>query len=308
LINKIAKSRIIKTIYSVPSRKSMRIIKYVAILLLVGSINSCGLVKTIYNNAPEAVSWWLDDYFDFTQAQKSVLNPALHRLHDWHRTNQLPGYIAMLHDVQDLAVKQQISPTEACNSINSIKASFRELQLESIPIIVEIAPLLSDKQLQYFQTKLDKRAVKWKTEWMQESTEEQIEVRLEKIEDFAEKVYGNLNKSQHLMLKQSLTNSPIQPSITYTEILRRNEDAHKIVSALHNQSLSTENKSQLLKEGFERLHNSPNKTYQAYADQVNYRSCEIIADLHISTSAQQKQHAKDWLQNYIVQLSSLSLQ
>lgn len=290
------------------SRKSMRIIQYVAILLLAGSINSCGFVKTIYNNAPEVIGWWLNDYFDFTQSQKSVLNPALHRLHDWHRNNQLPSYIAILHDVQELAIKEQISPSEACDSINHIKASFRELQLESIPTIIEIAPLLSDKQLQYFQTKLDKRAMKWKKEWVQESAEEQIEVRLKKIEDFAEKVYGNLNKSQHNRLKQSLTNSPIQPEITYTEILRRNDDVYQIVSALHNQSLSTERKTQLVKDGFSRLQNSPNEVYQAYANKVNKRTCEMIADLHASTSDQQKQHAKDWLQNYIVQLSSLSLQ
>ena len=91
----------------------MRFIQCVLILLLAGLINSCGLVKTVYNNAPEALGWWLDGYFDFTQTQKSILNPALHRLHDWHRQNQLPSYILTLQDLQKMVIKEHISANEA---------------------------------------------------------------------------------------------------------------------------------------------------------------------------------------------------
>ncbi len=283
----------------------MRFIQCVLILLLAGLINSCGLVKTVYNNAPEALGWWLDGYFDFTQTQKSILNPALHRLHDWHRQNQLPSYILTLQDLQKMVIKEHISANEACEKMDGIRENFSELQLESIPIIIEIAPLLSDEQLQHFQAKLEKRALKWKSEWWQETPEEQLEVRLDKIESFAEKVYGTLSESQLAMLKQNLAISSIKPALAYAEILRRNEDVYQIVTALHNQSLSTENKSQLVKQGFERLKSSPNPAYQVYANQVKQRTCEIMAELHASTNAKQKQHAKDWLENYIVQFSGL---
>lgn len=283
----------------------MRFIQCVLILLLAGLINSCGLVKTVYNNAPEALGWWLDGYFDFTQTQKSILNPALHRLHDWHRQNQLPSYILTLQDLQKMVIKEHISASEACEKMDGIRENFSELQVESIPVIIEIAPLLSDEQLQHFQTKLEKRALKWKSEWWQETSEEQLEVRLDKIESFAEKVYGTLSESQLAMLKQSLAISSIKPALTYAEILRRNEDVYQIVTALHNQTLSAENKSQLVKEGFERLKHSPNSAYQVYANQVKQRTCEIMAELHASTNTKQKQHAKDWLENYIVQFSSL---
>ncbi len=284
----------------------MRIIQYVLILLLAGSINSCGFVKTVYNNAPEVISWWLDDYFDFTQSQQSVLKPALHNLHYWHRQNQLPTYVSILKDLQNDVVKDQISSIEACGEIDDIQGSIRKLQLEFIPVIIEIVPLLSEKQLQYFQTTLEKRTFKWKSEWVQDTAEEQLNVRLAKIEDFAEKVYGSLNNSQLIMLKQNLATTPIKPMISYAETLRRNEDVYQIVASLQKKSLSPESKSQLVKEGFERLQNSPNQMYQTYANQIKQRTCEIIADLHASTDAKQKQHAKDWLENYIIQLSSLS--
>jgi len=285
----------------------MRFIQTVLILLLACSINSCGLVKTAYNNAPEALSWWLDDYFDFTAAQKAVLKPALHRVHDWHRENQLPSYIKSLQDLQITVAKEQFSPNEACEKIDQFKDNFTQLQSQFIPTIIEIAPLLTNKQLQYFAKKLDKRALKWKSEWWQETTEEQLSVRLEKTEDLAEKIYGNLTDAQRALLKQHLAKTPADPALSYAEILRRNQDVEQIVTALHSQSLSQESKSQLVKDGFERLQNSPNPAYEAYSNQMKQRTCVIIADLHASTNSKQKQHANDWLQDYIVQFSSLSV-
>jgi uncharacterized protein DUF6279 len=285
----------------------MRFIQTVFILLLACSINSCGLVKTAYNNAPAALSWWLDDYFDFTAAQKTVLNPALHRVHDWHRQNQLPSYINTLQDLQTLVAKDQFSPNEACEKIDQFKDNFHQLQSEFIPTIIEIAPLLTDKQLQYFHRKLEKRALKWKSEWWQETPEEQLSVRLEKTEDLAEKIYGDLTDAQRVLLKQNLAKTPADPALSYAEILRRNKDVEQIVTSLHSQSLSQEGKSQLVKDGFERLQNSPNPAYEAYSNLMKKRTCEIIADLHASTSNKQKLHANDWLEGYIVQFSSLSV-
>lgn len=288
----------------------MRFMQCTLIILCLVLITSCGFVKTAYNNAPTAVSWWLDDYFDFTRSQNALLTPALEELHAWHRQQQLPEYVALLQGLQLAVMQEQISAGDACATIDKIKTSFIEFQLESIPIVLAIAPSLSDKQLQYLQTKLEKRAHKWQEEWVQDSPSEQRAVRLEKIEDFAEKVYGSLDKSQRLLLQQDLASAPINPTLTYAEIVRRQEDVQQIITALKNESLSnkslsTERQYQRVKEGFERLQLSPNKRYAAYAAKVTQRSCEMIAHLHASTNAKQKQHASDFMEKYRRQLSEL---
>lgn len=285
----------------------MRLAKCLVIILICSLISSCSLVKTTYNNAPTLVIWWLDDYFNFTQTQNLTLKPALEKLHNWHRQTQLPVYISLLQDMQVSLANEQISANDACEKINAIKLSIHTVQLESIPIIIEMAPLLSDKQLKRFQQKLDKRSEKWKAEWWQKSKQEQLAVRLEKTEDFAQKVYGNLSDEQLKQLKQRLALSNINPEISYTEILRRNDDAFTILSALQNQSLSVEEKSQLVKAGFNRLQKSPNQIYQNYADELTKHTCETIANLHASSNEKQKLHAKNWLQDYIVQLTALQI-
>lgn len=262
------------------------------------------MVRTFYNNAPEVVGWWLDDYFDFTNSQKAVLEPALHRVHKWHRHHQLPEYIAMLQELKLAASKDKISTSEACRKIERIKMNLSTLQLEFIPAIIEIAPLLKEEQLIYFNQKLSKRADKWKAEWWQESIETQIDARFEKIEDFAETVYGDLNKSQRTLIREKLEERPTQPDIAYAEILRRSQDLSQTITALRETALSDSQKSDLIKKGFARLQYSPNEAYQQYAKQLTQSTCELIADLHAVTDKKQKQHAITWFGKFVTQLSN----
>jgi hypothetical protein len=283
----------------------MRTTQLIVIFLLAITIVSCSLVKTAYNNAPEAMHWWLDDYFDFTATQNKKLKPALHALHDWHRQTQLPLYVELLQNIQSDLSKETIEASAVCENMQTMQDMMQNIQLETTATVVEIAPLLSNQQLSYFQKKLEKRTLKWKSEWLQETREEQIEVRLEKTIDFAEKVYGNLNKSQKNMLKEKLLASNFKAETSYTEILRRNEDALQIVTLLKQENLGHEQKKTLVRQGFERLRNSPDPAYQSHANQVKQGSCEMIADLHATTDIKQKQHAKAWLGNFITVFKSL---
>jgi hypothetical protein len=283
----------------------MHLKKYLLAALFLCLIAGCSLVKTGYNNSPTLVIWWLDDYFSFTQTQNLALKTSLQNLHNWHRQNQLPSYLTQLQDIQSSVANQQVSEKEACKKLDLIRTSIRTLQVESIPIIIETAPTLSDKQMQRFEQKLAERAEKWKDEWWQDSKQKQLDARLEKTEDFAEKMYGGLSDAQLTLLKQRLEQAYFNPAISHKEILRRNNDAFNILTALQNPSLTIDEKTQLVKAGFGRLYNSPNQEYQRYADKLTNHTCETMASLHASTNAQQKLHAKNWLQDYINQITAL---
>jgi Spy/CpxP family protein refolding chaperone len=285
----------------------MPYLRVAVIFIFACLVNSCGLVNTAYNNAPELIGWWLDGYFEFTKSQKAQLKLALHDIHDWHRKQQLPEYVNILSELQSVVSKDNIKPSEACEKIEQIKSSVTTLQLAFVPAITTMAGTLSDRQLAYLSQKLSERADKWKSEWWQDTPEAQVKARLEKIEDYAEKVFGRLSKTQRARIKHQLENSDIQPSITYAEILRRNEDIVQIITAIRNPTLSQDDKYALVSAGFERLQLSPNLVYQAYAKQVNQRTCEIIADLQQSTDHTQKAHAVAWLGKYISQFSNLAL-
>jgi Family of unknown function (DUF6279) len=283
----------------------MRLAKCLIIVFISSLILSCSLVKTSYNNAPALTIFWLDDYFSFTQSQQAALKPSLQKLHQWHRKTQLSEYASLLQNTQSSMANPQFSADEVCEKIKQIKTSIYTLQVESIPVIIELAPTLSDKQMQRFQNKLEERTKKWKAEWWQETTEDQLKVRYEKAEDFAEDVYGDLSDAQINQLKQSIAQSNTNPSITYKEILRRNEDSYQTLITLRDNKLSPQEKLQLAKAGFDRIQKSPDQTYQTYADNLAKYSCESMANLHASSNAKQKLHAKNWLESYIKQMVAL---
>ncbi|MGP1716077.1 MAG: DUF6279 family lipoprotein [Methylophilus sp.] len=281
----------------------MRIIKNIFILALAFSTLSCSLVKTAYNNAPALIAWRLNDYFNFSEAQKAKLKPALQELHAWHRKTELPRYVALLNEINN-DLSHEVNAQTACQRIESIKSNVQAIQTKFIPVIVDVADTLSDKQLQHFQQKLEKRNEEWKEEWWQETVEEQQEVRLEKSKDYAEKIYGDLNEKQITILKQSIAHHS-DPAIIYAEILRRDEDALNILKALRNPAASIEEKTQLVRAGFERMQHSPNLAYQAHIDKITQQTCETIANLHASTNAKQRLHAQQWIEDYKTQFTTL---
>lgn len=61
-------------------------LRCLSIVLLACSIIGCGLVKK-FNNSLEVFTWWLDDYFDFTNDQNTLLKVVLIRIHDSHRNH-----------------------------------------------------------------------------------------------------------------------------------------------------------------------------------------------------------------------------
>jgi hypothetical protein len=284
----------------------MRTIKHFFILALALSIISCSLVKTAYNNAPALIAWRLDDYFNFSDAQKAKLKPALQELHASHRKNELPRYVSFLNELKN-DLSHDVSAQTACQRIDSIKSNAQALQTQFTPIIVNLAESLSDKQLQHFQQRLEKRNAEWKEEWWQETTKEQQEVRLDKAKDYAEKIYGSLNEPQINILKQSIAKNNFDPALVYSEILRRDEDALNILKALRNTALSTEEKSQLVRAGFERMQNSPNLAYQAHIDNITQQTCETISSLHASIDAKQRLHAQQWVEDYKTQFTHLQI-
>lgn len=282
----------------------MRFTKFFLIIVVSCILLSCSLVKTAYNKAPELAIWWLDDYFSLSQAQNLALKPALQNLHNWHRKSQLPNYLILLQDVQTSLTSDQLSANTVCEKLDFVRINIQTLQMEAVPIIIEIAPSLSDKQLERFKQKLARRTEKWKNEWWQKTKPEQIETRLKKTTNLAQDMYGDLSESQINQLKHGVETAEINPEVSYKEIIRRNNDALDVLNKLQKTAnsaalLSQSEKYSLVKTSFERIQKSPDFNYQNFADALTKHTCETFSNLHNSTTTTQKLHAKNWLQGYI---------
>ena len=67
---------------------------------------------------------------------------------------QLPTYLKQLQNIQNALAFERISADGVCEQLTIAKQSLHVLQMEAVPIIIEIAPLLNEQQLLKFKQKL----------------------------------------------------------------------------------------------------------------------------------------------------------
>lgn len=274
----------------------------IAVLLLL--LSACNAVKLGYNNAQELTYWWLDGYLNFTDAQKPLVRSELAALHEWHRFNEIPAYIALLDDMQN-KVQQDITSDQVCEAAEKVRMRFRVLNLQLEPMLENIAPTLSREQLAHMEKRFERNNRKWHAEWLERSDQARESHRLKLAIKRAEMFYGRLNEAQREILRENIRHSAFDPQTSYAEKLRRQHDAIATLGRIVDGHLHQADVKLAIVAYFQRLENGNDDAYRKYANRMTTDACQGFARLHNSTSVAQRKHAADRLAGYIRDLEAL---
>lgn len=176
---------------------------YKKLLIILASIfllQSCGL-KFWYNRLDWVVTWQVDDYVELTDQQEEKLEALVREKLQWHRTTQLPRYIALISELeQDLG-------TEAINQkyeyyqdqfIDFYRTAADEVTSE----LVEQVADLDDSQVAELSRNLNNEASKRKKKFDESDPDERLEDVEDNIADGFKDWAGKLTKSQKSIIKQ----------------------------------------------------------------------------------------------------------
>lgn len=266
-------------------------------LLLALSLGGCSAVRTGYNNAPTLTYWWLDRYFDFTDAQSVRLRQDLAQVHAWHRAQELSQIDHFLQQLQHLA-KDSVSPNQLCTAYTQAQTRALAPLERLIPSIAAITTTLDEAQLLHMQAEFARRETKWRAEWMEGDAGARLERRLNRWMDWLESLYGPMDESQILALKEHLERSVFDPNRQYREIRRRHDDALQTLKTIRQGSLQTDQAQAALAGVLERSVRAPEPAHRRYAEQLRREACVAIADLHNQASAAQRKRLVESLQRY----------
>jgi hypothetical protein len=275
--------------------------RIIGALLLAG----CGTLQLGYNNAVTLSYWWLDSYVDFTEAQTAQARDALAALHAWHRRDELPAYSALLRQAQTLA-GSQVSAQQVCALVPPIDAALLRLGEQAASGISALIPSLRPEQLQHMAQQFDKHNRKWREEWLDLAPAELQAHRLKRAMERAETFYGRLEKHQWLLLQQGIRAAPYDARLSYRERLRRQQD---ILQILQEHSSGPARPAHLKAEVLaliERSLHSPDPAYRRQLEATTAASCRMIAALHNSASATQRQKLLETLRDYETDLLTLA--
>lgn len=282
-------------------------LRRVSLLALMLMLTACSAIKIAYNQAPELLYWYFDNYADFTGAQSPLVKADLHRLHAWHRQTQLPGYTLLLQDAQR-QVRGELSPSQACVIFADVRSKLLVVYGRAEPSVALVASSLDASQLLHMERRFAKGNAEYRDDFLDAPPETVRRQQLKKAVSRAEMLYGRLDDRQVEMVGRMIDESGFNAARSYAERLRRQRDALETFRQLLARPASekTDSAVKAVQGLMERSVTSPDASYRGYAEKLTADNCKSFSELHNSTSAAQRNKAAAILNGYEKDLATLA--
>lgn len=271
------------------------------ILLLQG----CSAVKLGYNQLPTIAYWWLDAHLSFSDAQTPEVRQRLEQLHQWHRQQELPVYAAWLGTVTSQS-SGALSEQESCklwdDAQRLLERTVRETIRQAAPMTLQLGP----QQLQHLARHWDRKNEEWEDEWLRGSAKTRLERRVERAIDRYADFYGPLTRTQETLIRQQLQQSAWTPEWGRRDRQRRQQDLMSTLQRLQQGERSPAQAETALLGVWQRWLQPPQAQDQQIITDLTRQACRQLAELHNTTSPEQRQRAARRLRAYERDLRELA--
>ncbi len=179
------------------------VIAAVAVVLLA----SCTAVRVSYNNADSLMRYVVWRYVDLDPRQSDALQQRLARLHDWHRSNELPAYVDFLHSVRSRFARGLAAPDVGW-AIDAMRTHYRitagHAATEAAPLLLTLSP----EQIASIERRFAKEDAKFEHEWLNGSPERRERRAAERLIERFEQWTGDLDHDQQARIRDFVKAHP----------------------------------------------------------------------------------------------------
>lgn len=167
---------------------------------------ACAATTIAYNNAPVAVAYVADDWFDLTPAQRDWLKPRVEKLLAWHRANELPQYQQLIARAAERA-----NGEVSVEDVNALYAESRRAVTRmvetALPDMVGFLQLVDEEQIAFLAQKFAKENEKLAKE-MTLAAPVRRENRVKRYVERYESWMGNLTPAQRDVIRRTVEPLP----------------------------------------------------------------------------------------------------
>ncbi|MBX3609543.1 MAG: hypothetical protein KF871_06555 [Hydrogenophaga sp.] len=268
----------------------------------LATLTACSTVRLAYQQAPALSQWWLNDHFDFTDAQATQVRGAIDTFYDWHRQSELPRYADLLRRWQDMA-RRDITASQACAQFEEIRDRVWRAGERTLAPFAQLLVDLGPEQIAALKRRQASSNQTFADDFLRGTPAERLARRLDEAVSRSERLYGRLNAQQRSLLSTGLAQSPWDAPLTQIERQRRQAD---LLQTIAQAQAEPEHAARLLRSHAEGLMVSPDAHYRAMSERAVRHACAQFAELHNSTTPEQREHAVAVLRGYEADLQSLS--
>ena len=283
---------------------ALRVARVCAVVTVALAITACTATRLAYNQAHNATYWWLDSHVDFNNGQSTPVRGDINAFFQWHRTNELPLYAGLLQRWQTLAA-QDLTGAQVCAEFDVIRQRIDRAADASVQPMARLALQLDAAQLEHLKSRQAKSNTEFEDDFLQAAEEARIEKRFDRALSRSEMLYGSLNATQKELVRNNIKASPFDPQRTQAERLRRQAD---LLQTVKQAQAAPDTAAERVRGHIARVIQSPTPGYKAYADELVRQGCAQFAQLHNTTTPEQRANAVRVLKGYEDDLRVLSAQ
>jgi hypothetical protein len=263
------------------------------------SLSGCSLMVSGYNNAPNLLMFlWINPHVDLNAAQEKQTLADLQSVLDWHRQTQLPLYADWLKAMQKLA-PEDITPEQVCSLAQSITDSLDPLIEQFEEPLTRLSLTLTNAQLQTLKKKYQEDLKDYRKEWkLDASAEAHLDAHTDKGLANAERFYGRMSPPQKKLLRQLAQNSGYEAERTYAERERQQRESLAMHTRIVQSRPSAEEARVWVRQWLQSSLHSADPDYAAYLKKRKRSNCEASAQLHNTTTPEQRARAVKVLKGY----------
>ncbi len=172
----------------------IRVTRFAWLALVALALAGCSVARVAYTNAPPAIAWVVDDWFDLQDVQKAWVKERAARLVAWHRASELPEYERFLQEIA-IRVSRGIREEDARWAYQGGRALYRRAMERMVPDMADFLAQVTPEQVAYLERKLDKDNEKMFAE-AGETPKERGEKRAKRFIERLEDWTGRLSPAQ----------------------------------------------------------------------------------------------------------------
>ena len=272
-------------------------------LLCLAALGGCSSIRLAYGNAPQLLWWWIDGYVDFSSEQSPAVRQGLERLYEWHRSTQLPELVGLLATAQG-QVGEPTTPALACRWQAQVREALEPTLQRALQLAADTLPSLGEANFRHIEQRYAKGNAEMKRDFLQADAQDRLDEAVKRTMERVERIYGRVGDAQKKVVREGVAASPFDPDLWLAERQRRQRDVLQTLRRLSAEKADVDQRLAALRTLVQRVERSPDPEYRAYQQRLTDYNCAFAAGIHNSTSAAQRQRARETLKGWEEDLRS----
>lgn len=197
--------------------------RWLALALLWASLSACTMTRFGYELLPWLSMWRIERYIPLNETQRADVSRRLDALHQWHRTTQLPQYVAKL-DQASVQVSSTLASDQVMRWREDVLAFWQPLADRLAPDLAALALTLEPSQVDRLARRLDREAEELRAKYASPDLKARTEARAQRWAERMETMLGKLEPAQRTEIRSLAERFPSDETAWVEERLARGRD------------------------------------------------------------------------------------